>query len=138
MDNNPYAPPATKLDGATSGERPDSRGGCLTAFLLLALLMNSGVAIAYIVSIVRGSMFGSALPPVGIVVFLCVAALVNVACSIAIWKWYRWGVYGFLAMALAALCVNIYLDIDYKSILFGLLGPVILAALVRPIWRHLR
>ncbi|MES3020033.1 MAG: hypothetical protein V4857_00455 [Pseudomonadota bacterium] len=138
MDNNPYASPTTDLDGPTNEGRPDSRGGCLTTFLLFALVMNSGVAIAYIVAILNGSLFGSALPPVGIVAFLAFGALLNVASSIAIWKWYRWGVYAFFAMALAALCVNLYLGVEAKSIVFGVLGPVILAALVRPIWRHLR
>ena len=140
MDENIYSPPKAELDSlpATQPERPESRGGCLTAFLLFGLIANGVTSIIYVKSLLEGSMFGQPLPPQWALVMLSVGAALNVASCVAVWKWRRWGVYAFFGMAAVALGVNIAIGVPTLSLAMGFLGPVILALLIRPIWRYMR
>lgn len=140
MDDNIYSPPKAELDSLASGQagRPASRGGCLTVFLLFALLANAFITVLYVTSLIQGTMFGQPLPPQWAVVLLAIGGAMNVASSVAVWKWRRWGVYSFFGMAAVAFGVNLAIGVPVTSLAMGLLGVVILALLIRPIWRHMR
>ena len=140
MDENIYSAPKAELGSLPAGntERPESRGGCLTAFLVFALIANAFVSVFYVNSLIQGTMNGQPLPPQWAIVLLTIGGAVNVASSIAVWKWKRWGVYSFFAMATVALGVNLAIGVPAFSLVMGLLGPVILALLIRPIWRYMR
>ena len=108
------------------------RGGCLTAFLVLMLVVNPLTGIYYLLA---GGTIREAVPtlPVWTVPLLGVMALANFAFALAAWRWRKWGVYGFAASALVAFVINsTYLGI--ASAAAGLLGLVILLLLVRPAW----
>jgi hypothetical protein len=68
-------------------------------------------------------------PPV-----LGIMCFVNVACAVGVWRFKRWGVYGFVAMAGVALVINIMLGIGPAQLVGALIGPALLIALVRPNW----
>lgn len=140
MDDNIYSAPKAGLDTLPPNgpERPESRGGCLTAFLLFGLVANAFTSIMYVYSLMQGTMFGQPLPPHWAVVALSIGAAMNVVSCFAVWQWRRWGVYSFLGMAAVSLGINLAIGVPMVGIAMGLLGVVILALLVRPIWRYMR
>ncbi len=140
MDDNIYSPPKAELDSLPPGPagRPESRGGCLTAFLLFALVANAFTTLVYVKSLIQGTMFGQPLPPQWAIVLLCIGGVINVASCVAVWKWRRWGAYTFFGTATVAFGVNLAIGVPVASLAMGLLGVVILALLIRPIWRYMR
>ena len=140
MDDNIYSPPKAELDTPLGAQpvRPESRGGCLTAFLLFGLIANSLTSLIYVRSLMQGAMFGQPLPPHWALVVLSIGAAINVASCVGVWKWQRWGVYAFFGMAVVALGVNLAIGVPFVSLAMGLLGAVVLALLIRPIWRYMR
>jgi hypothetical protein len=101
------------------------RHGCLTAWLIVAIILNSIVALVYL--------FGSSAVASGIqtsrgwlIPVLAALAAVNVACAVAIFLWKKWGFYGFAATSAVAFVVNLALGINFVQALFGLIGLAIL------------
>ena len=82
---------------------PRKRGGCLTAFLVVVLVGNLWSALS---TLLAGPIpdFPPALPVVA--VFLSLAQCVFV---VGIWKWKRWGVYGFVATVLVGIAINVHI-----------------------------
>ena len=102
--------------------------GCLTAFLALAIIGNALLAI-----ITWAAMSGvsSSYQPV---IFL--AGLLNLAgvgFAIAIYKWKKWGVYGYVACIGITILLNLVLG-DLLSAARGLIPIGLLAYLIRPSW----
>ncbi len=134
---NPYAAP--KMDHAYPGaaaaplpDAPKQRGGCLTALLVLMMIANPLVGLMYIVS---GDAIQRALhAPAWAIPVLGGASMLNFVWAVGVWKFKRWGVYGFLAMAAVALIVNFTIGVAPMQAVLGLIGPAILIALVRPLW----
>lgn len=58
------------------------------------------------------------------VVTLCAAA--NVAFAVALFKWQKWGFYGFIVTCTIALVINLYIGVGIGHSLTGLIGFVIL------------
>jgi hypothetical protein len=114
---------------------PKKRGGCLTAFLIVMMILNPVSGLVYFFS---GSMISQAFPnmPVYIIPLLGVLGLANLGFGIGVWKWKKWGVYGFLASALVTFVINA-LYVDITSALSGLVGIALLMALVIPVWKQL-
>ena len=101
------------------------RHGCLTAWLVLMIIANAGVAYMYL--------FGSAAirqsvpsAPAWAFTALAVAGIVNVVCAIALFQWKKWGFFGFVAMAVLAFAVNLMIGLSIVQALFGFLGVAIL------------
>jgi hypothetical protein len=72
------------------------RHGCLTAYLVVAIILNSATALLYL--------FGAAAikrssPNIPDWAFLVLIALVlfNLACTIALLRWKKWGFWGLVA-----------------------------------------
>lgn len=119
----------------TDESQPRKRGGCLTAWLAFLMLANLLLAIQYLIA---GSVARQAIPvlPAWIVPLMGLLALANCVFAIGIWKWKRWGLYGFIGSSLAAFVVNL-MTTGFVLALLGLVGVGILAFLLRPVWRHL-
>lgn len=112
---------------ATSNQptSPKQRHGCLTAYLVLMLLANSGTALVYLVaseSVRQGvpNMPDWAFP------VLIAGSLLNFACAIALFKWKRWGFWGFVVTAAIAFGINLSIGLGIGSALGGLVGVAIL------------
>ena len=141
MDENIYAPPKAALDSLPVGhaERPESRGGCLTVFLLFALVADAITSIISVKSLIEGTMLGQPLPPQWALVLLSISCSVSVVSCIAVWKWRRWGAYSFFGMATVILGVNLAVGAPVVPFATGSLAVVVvLAFLIRPIWRYMR
>jgi hypothetical protein len=97
-----------------------SRHGCLTAWLVLMIVTNSGVALVYLLGseAIRRTLNvpGWAFP------VLIVCCLFNLVCAIALFRWKRWGFWGFCGSSPVALVVNLSVGIPIGSVLHGLVG----------------
>lgn len=111
------------------------RGGCLTAFLVAMLVLNPLTSLYYIFA---GEAHLRAVPtfPAWAVPLFAVGGALNVLFAVAVWRWQRWGVYGFVVTALLTFAINV----AYVGILpglLGILGPIILWLLIRPHWAQM-
>ncbi len=124
-DPAPAPPPAER-----------SRGGCLTAFLIAVMIINPLVAIMYLAA---GSLIQKGLPdaPSWAMPVLGIFCIVNFASAIALWRWKRWGFYGFLVSSIVALVINIIIGVPAHQIIAGPVGVIILYALLRSVWDQL-
>jgi len=101
------------------------RHGCLTAWLLLIIVANAGVALLY--------MLGSAairhnLPnlPTWFFPLFILGAIANIVFAIGLFRWKKWAFWGALVMSLIIFIVNLSLGINVVSALLGLAGIAIL------------
>ncbi len=101
------------------------------------MLVVNPLAAAYY--LLPGSTLGQALPSSApwVIPLFGVLCLANFCWALAVWRWKKWGAYGFAASALVAFLVNLT-STGLLAALFGLLGLVTFALLVRPVWRHMR
>ena len=120
-----------------------NRHGCLVAWLILIIIVNSVTALSYLIYIFgRGmiiQMFQSQMLqiqmllgiPIGVFLVLIALSIFNVVCAIALLLWKKWGFWGYCATSVATLVLNLIFvsrgtaPILY-SILSGLLGVLIL------------
>jgi hypothetical protein len=126
--------------GNDSGGMPPppgrKRGGCLTAFLIIMMIVNPLVAIAYFA---LGSTMRQNLPgaPTWAIPVLGIFCIVNFASAMAVWRWKRWGFYGFVISAIVALVINIMIGLPVHQVVAGPIGVIVLYALLRPMWDQL-
>ena len=110
---------------------PRKRGGCLTAFLVLAIIAN---AIIGVWTLSLTSSARTAYQPAFI--FSGLLNLVGVVFAIAIYQWKRWGVYGYIVCIGISMLISLAIG-DVISTLRGFIPIALLSALVRPIWDQL-
>jgi hypothetical protein len=79
------------------------RHGCLTALLVVMIVANSALALAYSIG---GSLIKQSLPgtPSWVLVATVILGIFNLICAIALLKWKKWGFWGFVASSIVALC----------------------------------
>jgi hypothetical protein len=111
------------------------RGGCLTAFLIFMLITNPLVAIFYFIS---GSSVRQSLPnmPAWTIPMLGIIGIANFVFAIAIWKWKKWGMYGFATSAGITFFINA-IGINILTAIWGLVGVALLAFLLRQVWSQM-
>jgi uncharacterized membrane protein (DUF2068 family) len=101
------------------------RHGCLSAWLVLMIVGNLLVAVAYLIATAAaGQHFLNA--PRWTSPVLAVGAIVNVICAYALWHWKKWGFYGFIATAALAFAVNLKIGAGIFQSFLGLAGLAIL------------
>jgi len=100
-----------------------SRHGCLTVWLVIIIAAS---ALAAVVSL--GSTFEEAEPdaqgwlwPV-----YAVVCLFNVVCGVALFRWKKWGFWGFLLSGVVGLIVNLAAGIGPRVSFGGLVGVAVL------------
>ena len=106
-------------DNATRREEPTEsqiseqkrRHGCLTAYLIFAIIANVGVALYYVFE----GLAGFAIGAIFVVLLIC-----NIICLIALFKWKKWGFWGVVVGIIIGVCLNLYLG----------LGPVSFSGLI--------
>lgn len=69
---------------------------------------------------------------------LMVLAAVNLGAVILLWFWRKWGFYIFVVTACAAFAINVTLKVPFGTLLLGLVGLIILWALLRSHWSDFR
>jgi hypothetical protein len=102
-----------------------NRHGCLTAFLIFIIIVNSLTALIYLIG---GNAVIQALPniPSWALIVMGILAVFNLVCAIALFKWKKWGFWGFFFSSIIALFLNISIGFGIGQSLIGLLGIAIL------------
>lgn len=113
------------------------RGGCLAAWLIVMVLANVILATFYASAFFAPAANAQPLPA-GLVLLIVVLLVANAVFAVAIWRWQRWGVYGFATTTSVAFLLNVYLRTPVTQIFTGFIGLLILIALVRPVWAQMR
>ena len=106
------------------------RHGCLTAWLIFMIVANSLATLVYLLA---GEIIRQNLPefPVGMILVLAGLCAFNVVCAVALFNWKIWGFYGFVATSILALVANLNAGTHPVKALLGLLGVVLLYAVLQ-------
>ena len=112
------------------------RHGCLTAYLVLAIIANSATALLYLFGAAAIKRSTPNIPDWAFPV-LIVLVLFNLACAIALLRWKKWGFWGLIVSAVVTLGINLTIGLGLSSAIVGLLGVVILYGVLQ-IGRHNR
>jgi hypothetical protein len=101
------------------------RHGCLTAWLVLMIVANAAAALLYLLA---GAAIRQKVPniPDWALPTLIVVGVVNVVCAVALFRWKKWGFYGFLATSVIAFAINLVLGLGIIRAVFGFVGVAIL------------
>jgi hypothetical protein len=115
------------------------RSGCLTAFIIIMIVLY---ALGAIGSFVAGPLLAGMLPEydvsAGNPIFNALLSVLSIVFLIGVWKYKKWGFYGFVAVAVLNIILSIFTTGSIiGSIISGLIFPVILYFLLRPIWNHM-
>lgn len=107
----------------------------LSAYLVLLATVNLVTGIYFLVAFQTVRTIFPILPPVAIILYgiLCLA---NVVFAITIWRWKKWGVYGYAASVTGAYIANVIMTGSFTS-LTGFLGLVILIFMIWPEWKKM-
>ena len=106
-------------------QSPPPRHGCLTTWLILMLVANAATAIVTPFSVAGMRNAGLQPSPIGIgVIVIC--AIANIAFAIALFRWQKWGFYGFAVTTAIALITNLSLGVGIGRTVLGLIGIVLL------------
>jgi hypothetical protein len=109
------------------------RGGCLTTFLILMMIGNALAILMYLVmgdKITRTARLPSFVPFIMILM-----GILNLIFAFMIYNWKKAGVYGIIASAAITLIINLAVGLGPSSF-GGIVGVIILVALVSPSWKH--
>ena len=111
------------------------RGFWLSAFLVLMFIANPLSSFTYFSNPdLMVNAFPKATPE--IIYFMAFMAIVNLFLAIAIWRWLKWGVYGFYISISIAFVINMYLEIGVVGALVGTLGGVLIFFTTKKRWQH--
>jgi hypothetical protein len=103
------------------------RHGCLTAYLVTAIIFNALTALIYLFA--AGTVKrGFPNSPAWTLPVLVMAGILNVVCACALFQWKKWGFFGLVATSILATCVNLMIGVNIFQAIFGLLGLGILYA----------
>ena len=124
-----------------------SRGGCLTAYLILLIIVE---VVGIIGTIRLLSLDKSSLPPeiASVMNFDPITSYVSIIVSvlgliaaILIFMWKKWGVYLYVASIVINVVVTFLTNPDTKSVIYSLVGAAIglgiFYFLIRNVYKHL-
>jgi len=106
------------------------RHGCLTAYLVFMMIVNTLTALVYFFN---ADKIVAAYPsmPSGTVYVLGVGCLINGVIAFNLFWWRKWAFYAFCVIAVVVLFINILIGVGAVGSIGGLLGPVILYAVLQ-------
>jgi hypothetical protein len=115
-------PPAPSMQPA-----PKQRHGCLTALLILMILANSYLTLSYTVNLI-GSMNGASSLTWALVPLVFIA-LFSVICAILVFRWKKFGFWGYSILGVLVMVINLamgagaisFISLISPAVLFGVL-----------------
>ncbi len=109
----------------TSPPAPISRHGCLTAYLIFIIIVNSALALTYLLgsSYIQGQ---GAKMPAWAFWALALCGVINVVAAVALLQWKRWGFWAFVASALASVAINLSIGLGLAGLFGSLFGILVL------------
>lgn len=115
------------------------RSGCLTAFIIVLIVLYVLGALG---SFLAGPLLSGLMPEystnTSYSIISGVLSLINVIFLIGVWMYKKWGFYGFVGVSILNIILSIFLTGSIiTSLISGLIFPLILYILIRPIWNHM-
>ncbi len=109
-------------ESTTQGKQ---RHGCLTAYLVVMIIANAAVAVMYLIG---KEGIKQALPQMEDWVFpvLIGVGIFNLVCAIALFRWKKWGFWGFVASSCLMLVINLSIGLGIGQSIGGLVGVAVL------------
>lgn len=106
-------------------DEPKKRHGCLTAFLIVAILLNALTAFG---NLAAGEAIEQTLPdaPSWGLPVLALLGVVNIVSLIAIWLWKKWGFFGVMLSGFITVFVNLAIGVNVMAAVMGLIGVAVL------------
>ena len=102
------------------------RHGCVTAWLIIMIILNSFIAIMYLLF---GHVIAQNLPhdvSTPLIMLLGLAGLGNVVFAVMLLKWKKLGFYGFVVSSLIIFIINLSIGLGILQSLLGLIGIAVL------------
>lgn len=101
------------------------RHGCLTAWLIFMIVANSLAALFYLLV---SSSIRQQLPnaPEWLFPVMGIGGLFNLGFAIALFKWKKWGFWGFCASSIVAFTLNLTAGLGIGPSMLGLIGVAVL------------
>lgn len=109
-----------------SGVIAKRRHGCLTAWLVVALAMNSILTLVYVAWSLSPPTDNLLLRAAWVSPVLALGCVANVVFTVALFRWKRWGFYGAAASAAVVFAINLAIGVSPASALLGLAGVAVL------------
>ena len=102
-----------------------NRHGCLTAWLILMIVANAATAVSTPLMYDAIKRTAPNASPATVAV-ITIAGVANILFAIALFRWKKWGFFGFVASSIVALATHVFIGLGIAQSLFGLVGIVIL------------
>ena len=98
------------------------RHGCVTAWLIIMIIVNSLTAIIYLFAseLIAKKLPGDVSTPM--IILLGILGLINVGFSILLFQWKKIGFWGFTITSIGVLIINLSIGLGIGQSLFGLVG----------------
>jgi hypothetical protein len=119
------------------------RHGCVAAWLILMIILNSLVAIIYLFA---SDMITKNLPgnvSTTMIILLGFIGIGNVIFSVLLFQWKKIGFWGFIVTSIAALIINLSIGLGTGQSVLGLVGIAVLYGVLQikkdnvPAWDNL-
>ncbi|MDF2591521.1 MAG: hypothetical protein K0S75_987 [Clostridia bacterium] len=115
------------------------RSGCLAAFIIVLIIVYAMGALG---SFLTGPIISGLMPEyatsTSYSILSGVLSLINIIFLIGVWKYKKWGFFGFVGVSIINIIISIFLtNAILIPIISGLIFPLILYLLIRPIWNHM-
>ncbi len=129
-------------ENPSSSPAPAGRHGCLTAYLIFIIIVNSALALTYLL----GSGWiqsEEAKIPHWAFWALALCGAINVVAAVALLRWKRWGFWAFVASALISVGINLSIGLGLAGLFGSLFGILVLYGVLqigqeRKAWHQLR
>ena len=112
-------------DSASSPPPPKERHGCLTAYLIFVIIVNSALSLTYLFGTELLRRSGPSTPNWAFWT-LALCAIINVISAVALLRWQRWGFWAFLVSAIAGVAINFAIGLGLRGAIGALVGIAVL------------
>jgi len=101
------------------------RHGCLTAWLGLMLILNSGTVLLYVLGSAAIRQYYPSAPDWAFLALILLGVL-NIVFTVALFRWKKWGFWGAVATSALTMVVNLVMGLNMVQAMQGLIGLAIL------------
>lgn len=112
--------PVENINSDAAPSQAGGRHGCLTAYLVFGIVVNSLGVIGNLMASFGNSWANPGLP-LWVFWVSMVFGVFNIACMVALLKWKKWGFWGFVASACLVLPINLMAGTGLHSVI-GVIG----------------
>lgn len=118
-------------------ETQRKRSGCLSTLLIFLIVVY---ALGALGSFAAAPLLQGTIPgyTTGTGIIMGIMYIVNIIFLVAVWRFKKWGFYGYIAVTIISIIIGLYMQSGIASALMALVFPIMLFFLLRPIWSYLK